>query len=94
MEIHMVNHGPGKSPVLPNAAEKGLDVFVALHVVVRDRQALQQAKRDYLQEFEGCCISYSMPLCVRTSVRPLFQCCYIGVVMFLLMSSLFNPCPS
>jgi hypothetical protein len=39
MEIHMVNHG--KSPVLPNAAEKGLDVFVALHVVVRDRQALQ-----------------------------------------------------
>ena len=88
----MVNHG--KSPVLPNAAEKGLDVFVALHVAVRDRQALQQAKRDYLQEFEGCCISYSMPLCVRSSVRPLFQCCYIGVVMVLLMSSLFNPCPS
>lgn len=77
MVIHMGKHV--KSPVPPNAAEKVLDVFVALlfalHVAVRDHQALQQAKRDYLQEFEGCWIPDSMPLCVGTSVCPLFEYC-------------------
>ena len=61
--------------------------FVALHVALRDRQALQQAKRDYLQEFEFHTLH--LFVCVRVSAFPM-----LGVRMFLLVSSLLNPCPS